>query len=94
MDFKTINGNNTTYTDDMAYNAALIHIEDLLMMHNLDCSRVGLPMPIPDANIDVNDQYVIDPVTERGEYSRLYPTLNEQQKEAFDAIVLALENNY
>lgn len=72
------------YEINVAYNRALLEIEDVLITHNLNCEAFGLPIPVqlPDGPIDD-----FDPIEEDMIFTDLYSNANLEQKDIIDRVI-------
>ena len=76
------------HSAEAAENLALHCINDILLQHGLSCSSIGLPIPTGTVyEIDIYNQ-----VEEQRQAGNKIASLNLKQKEAFDKIIHAVEN--
>lgn len=76
------------HSDDIASNLALHDIESVLKQHGTTCRNFGLPEPVgtlPELELYNEDE-------EKENAERMIPTLNEQQRVAFDKIIDGIDN--
>ena len=83
------------YDMELSADLALRDINEVLLIHGKSLEHFGLPIPIIPDNVDVPDVFnsiEFDADEEMQLYTELYPTLNPEQKSAFDAIVAAIDD--
>lgn len=76
------------YTQDIAYNRALIEIEEILLCHNMSCKDFGLPVPtfVTDGAVDAFDvdeqQFLFDEMLE---------SANQEQRDIIRRVIRELQ---
>lgn len=74
------------HSEDVSFNRSLIEIEEILIVHNVNCEALGLPIPNYSNNIQ-DDIENIDPQEEELLFGELYAQANAQQKNIIDQVI-------
>lgn len=73
-----------TLNIDVAYNRALLEIEEVLVVHNLNCLAFNLPVPTILTDNDLNEVDVFD---EQFIFEQMYDDANNEQKHVIDQVL-------
>ena len=75
---------------NVAKNKALHDINAILKQHGLSCTAIGLPTPVGRSQEALE---VFDPIQEAREGEEHMAMLNDKQRDAFDKIIMAVEDS-
>lgn len=79
------------FDENIAFNRALLEIEEILVAHNLTCEVLGLP--IPNALPEGGELDVFDPIEEQNLFEELYNSANNEQKNIINTVLREVQNH-